>query len=81
MNKRLAYFDSFAGLVPCVVQAVHDDGCVTIRMTATRGGWERGTIVGMPGRHVIPRENVIRKRSMSGARIVGGWDWAKRFNS
>lgn len=61
----LAYFDSFAGLVPCKVAAAGrwDDysALVTVKLTATRGAYKRGEVLCVPLRHVVPR-TAIRYR-------------------
>lgn len=57
----LAYFDSFAGLVPCRILSVtpHD---VRLVVTASRGAYERGTVVETTWRHAVPRGSVWRRK-------------------
>jgi hypothetical protein len=89
MNKRLAYLDSFSGLVPCTVLAIEPQPWpnpygrlhIRVRINADRGAYRKGQETTYSCERVIPRENVIRRRAMSGARIIGGWNWAERLNS
>ena len=53
----LAYIDSFAGLVPCKVIEI-TDGAVTVKITATRGAYKRGTIESHSAHYVVPRSAV-----------------------
>jgi hypothetical protein len=59
---NLAYFDSFAGLVPCWIVAVvgpagHPSTAqrVTVKFTAARGPYKRGETYETSGLHVCPR--------------------------
>ena len=59
---NLAYFDSFAGLVPCwIVSIVGPKGTpstfqrVTVKFTAKRGPFLRGETYETSGLHVCPR--------------------------
>ena len=72
----LAYFDSFAGLVPCKVESVQREANglihtvrVQVRFTATRGAYKRGESHTESALWVFPRGAVYRQRSMSGARV------------
>lgn len=61
----LAYFDSFAGLVPCKVLRVSDDPDIAgtlVQITADRGAYKRGTCECSNVLHTIPRECIRRSR-------------------
>jgi hypothetical protein len=58
----LAYFDSFAGLVPCWIMSItgppgtpSTEQRVTVKFTAKRGPYKRGEIYETSGLHVCPR--------------------------
>ena len=58
----LAYFDSFAGLVPCWIMSITGPiGApstaqrVTVKFTAKRGPYKRGEVYETSGLHVCPR--------------------------
>lgn len=64
-----AYFDTFAGLIPCKVTAIKRDvlelSCATIdgiavtaRLTANRGAYKRGELVTASNRYIVPRTAV-----------------------
>jgi hypothetical protein len=71
---ELAYLDSLtAGLVPCRVLKIFDGEygkSALVRFTAARGCWSRGQQYEAAVRRVVPRAAVIRRRSMSGPRIL-----------
>jgi len=84
----LAYLDSFAGLIPCVVTEVTKPGPgtsvagpdapeVTVRITGrSRGGYSRGEIISRtPGHRVLPRTHVHGMRRMSGPRLSSDYRW------
>jgi hypothetical protein len=59
---NLAYFDSFAGMVPCWIVAINGPSgapstaqSVTIKFTAKRGPYKRGETYTTSGLHVCPR--------------------------
>ena len=59
---NLAYFDSFAGMVPCwIMTIVGPSGVpstsqrITIKFTAKRGPYKRGETLETFGLHVCPR--------------------------
>lgn len=55
----LAYIDSFAGLIPCKVEAPADaDGAVQVAVTADRPGWPRGERHTLADGHVVARDRV-----------------------
>ena len=61
----LAYFDSFAGLIPCKVLAITGQSgmCgsmqdVTLQLTAARGAYKRGEVLTTWGLHAVPRKSV-----------------------
>ena len=54
-----AYFDSFAGLVPCRVLSVATDG-VVVRLTAARGPYRRGEVLTWPHTRIVSRKAVYR---------------------
>jgi hypothetical protein len=69
--RTLAYLDTFAGLVPCVIVAIDGESIgrravgeksITIRLTATRGAYKRGEILRESAVDVPPRNCVIRRR-------------------
>ena len=77
---ELAYWDTFAGLVPCKVLAIVQDGKTLtlnarIRLTADRGPYKRGEITLVRASHVAPRSS-IRKRK-HGTRIVEDYMWVQ----
>ena len=58
----LAYFDSFAGLVPCWIMSIAGPlgtpstaQRVTVKFTAKRGPYKRGEIHETSGLHILPR--------------------------
>jgi hypothetical protein len=72
--KIPAYFDSFAGLVPCMATDVHigPDGFVTVtaKVTATRGAYERGSVIRTSDRWMVPRHAVRKFRSSPFPKIM-----------
>jgi hypothetical protein len=59
---NLAYFDSFAGLVPCWIISIHGpkgipstEQKIAVKFTATRGPYKRGETYETTGLHVCPR--------------------------
>ena len=65
----LAYYDSFAGLIPCKVLAITgrsgrcgSDQSVTVKLTAKRGAWKAGETIHAWGLHVCPRGSVRGNR-------------------
>lgn len=71
----LAYVDTFLGLVPCKVTAITDQ-TVTVRLTATRGTYQRGEILTERHPWVIPRACVYRSRQHCGQeRIRNAYRW------
>ena len=59
-----AYFDSFSGLVPCVVTDIRADRDyshsyrIFVRFTAKRGPYRKGEIYESSHLHIVPREAV-----------------------
>lgn len=80
---ELAYFDSFAGLIPCKVVSVNDAAdseflglSITVKLTADRGSYRRGEVIESDALHVIPRGYVRGLRSRSSTpRILSGYRW------
>jgi hypothetical protein len=72
----LVYLDTFAGLVPCKIEAVTDRG-ITVKITATRGAYKRGSVErhNSPG-HVLPRAVVSRSRQHCGQFRIRPFSWA-----
>jgi hypothetical protein len=72
----LAYYDSFAGLVPCRIAAVGDwndrYSDARIQFTASRGAYRRGEWSTVPLNRVVPRTAVFTR---SGARMVRRYKW------
>ncbi len=65
----LAYFDSFAGLIPCKVLAITGQSGnagsmqdVKIKLTSDRGAYKRGEVLDYWGLHVCPRGAVHGNR-------------------
>ena len=59
---NLAYFDTFAGFIPCWIVAIDGPSGVpstaqqvTIKLTAKRGAYRRGETLVTSGLHVLPR--------------------------
>lgn len=52
-----AYVDAFAGLVPCKVLEINGRS-LTVRYTATRGAYKRGTVTTHSAHWVVPRKAV-----------------------
>lgn len=86
MIGTLAFFDSFAGLIPCRVESIHDtipagnslrgktNQCVIrAKITANRGAYLKGDKIESTALHIIPRNHVSRRKY--GARIIGGYSW------
>lgn len=59
-----AYYDAFAGLVPCKVIDIQSDytmsggHLVTFKVTANRPGYKRGELLSASSLFVVPREAV-----------------------
>jgi hypothetical protein len=74
----LAYFDSFAGLVPCRLLAVGDfsdsGSLARIRITAARGPYRRGDLETVSLRRVVPRAAVYRR---AGATYIRPHTWPR----
>lgn len=75
----LAYFDSFAGLVPCRILAVDDwsdtSSQARVQYTATRGPYKRGEYGTHVLRHVVPRSAVYRSRQACGHYRIRPYSW------
>lgn len=71
---RLAYYDTFSGLVPCrVLQVVA--GEVTVKLTGSRRAYKRGEILtGLKNDNVVPRHRVFTRGGQ--AWVSTGWDWS-----
>lgn len=59
---QLAYYDSFAGLIPCRVLTItgrpgiaSTAQNVTVRLTGARGAYRRGETIHTTGIHAVPR--------------------------
>ena len=85
-NPLLAYWDSFAGLIPCRVvryDAAIDPGfpaCVVALITANRGCYRRGERIAQDCRNIWPRDCVRTKRGTYGRiKIVAAYDWRDRL--
>ena len=68
---HLAYLDTFAGLVPCKVLSVDDEGRMTVKVTARRRGYARGEVLAgqRPNLDVLKRTQVVTRRGQF--RILG----------
>ena len=70
----LAYYDTFAGLIPCKVMTVRRKGygfrveprddAVQFEITETRGAYTKGEVISSEARMVPPRK-MIKKRQYS----------------
>lgn len=81
---ELAFFDSFAGLVPVKVTSVDKGGpfsgwsigapeCVSATVTATRGTYKLGERLRLRATHCVPRSQVVTR---SGSyRIRTNYSW------
>jgi hypothetical protein len=69
----LAYWDTFTGLIPCRVTRVHDDGTVTVVLTAARRPYQRGETHTVRAWHVAPRDRIRRRRYST--IILAGYVW------
>jgi hypothetical protein len=69
----LAVIDTFGGLVPCRVEAVTDDGRVTVRVTAARPGWRRGELPTLAPWDVVPRDMIRRRGGRLRIRTDYAW--------
>jgi hypothetical protein len=66
----LAYYDSFAGLIPCKVihitghtsETATSEADVTVRLTATRGAYRKGETLSGWSLHIVPRAAVFTSR-------------------
>ena len=85
-NPLLAYWDSFAGLIPCRVtryDAAIDPyypACVVAILTADRGCYHKGEVIAQNTGAIWPRDCVRTKRGTYGqTRIVASYDWRARL--
>ena len=85
-NPLHAFWDSFAGLIPCRVvryDAAIDPNfpaCVVAILTADRGCYRKGTRIAQDCRNIWPRDCVRSKRGTSGqTKIVAPYDWRARL--
>ena len=89
MNKMLAYWDCFAGLVPCTVIRIERSNsyfddivepyCVIATITADRGPYRRGQQIAQSPRHIWPRDIARPKRGTYGQTyIVTSYNWEER---
>lgn len=67
--NSLAFFDSFAGLIPCRVSSIRGQSGdastaqrVTFTLTASRGAYKRGETLQSFALHVVPRVCVVRHK-------------------
>lgn len=69
----LAYFDSFAGLVPVKVLRIAEDGTVFAKVTARRDAYWPGQVVTAKPIHMVPRKHVVTRSGQK--EIIGVWTW------
>lgn len=76
----LAYWDTFAGLVPCKVQSIKgpsgpasSDQYVKARLTANRGPYKRGEWCAGSALWFVPRDAVLNKRSRHCSMRIGAY--------
>jgi len=81
----LAYLDSFAGLIPCVVTGARFDGSAVqfeLRFTGRRANlpesYRAGQVSSSPAFRVVPRDAIRGRRAMAGPRIMPH-AWADSF--
>lgn len=92
METRLAYWDSFSGLVPCKVIRVETSPdpdwndafghkyCVVAILTANRGPYRKGEQIAQSPAHIWPRDCAKPKRGTYGQTyIVGKYNWQERL--
>ena len=92
MSARLAYWDSFVGLIPCRVVRIEKspdpnwrdpfgrDYGVVATLTADRGPYHRGERIAQSPAHIWPRDYVRSKRGTYGqTKIVAPYDWSARL--
>lgn len=92
MNDRLAFWDSFSGLVPCKVIRIEASPdrdwtdvfghkyCVVATITADRGPYRKGQQIAQTPHHIWPRDCARPKRGTYGmSYIVAPYDWAERL--
>ena len=74
---ELAYWDTFAGLVPCKVLEIRsnelDRLSLRVKLTATRGAYKRGEVAWVRSRAIVPRGSV-RTRNHKHL-IVADYEW------
>ena len=77
-DNRLAYWDTFSGLLPC--RAIgFDHEALTIELTVDRGPYKRGELHTVSVLHVWPRDCAWPKRGSFGLIwIVLGYNWRNR---
>lgn len=80
-NPLLAYWDSFAGLIPCRVVRAIDPGFLAAIITANRGCYHRGERITQNCRDIWPRDCVRTKRGTYGRKkIIAPYDWQARLS-
>lgn len=73
--RVLAYFDSFAGMLPVTV-VEYSDGRAKFKVNVTRGGYRRGEIEESSGLHLIPRAHYHQSRRGPFHYYTTPYDWA-----
>lgn len=80
MTSKLAYFDTFTGLIPCKVTGIrvynefgHYE--VTFTLTATRGAYRRGETLSARPLYVIPRKNITVRNGQYHIKADYSWAW------
>ena len=87
-----AFFDSYSGLIPCVVLAVKAgprgyggemESWVTFKLTAERHGYKKGEVLSFSAGMVVPRKAVYRSRQACGQYRIRAYhvqvDWSFDF--
>jgi len=87
-----AFFDSYSGLIPCVVTAIKAgprgyggemESWVTFKLTAERHGYKKGETLSFSAGMVVPRKAVYRSRQACGQYRIREYrvqiDWAFDF--
>lgn len=76
MKSNKAYYDSFAGLVPCRICTVGDwsdrYSLARIQFTAGRGAYKRGEYTTVPLSSLVPRHAVYRR---NGQYRIRAFNW------
>jgi hypothetical protein len=79
-GKVLAYYDSFAGMLPVTVTE-YADGRVKFKINTTRGGYFKGQMEESSAIHVIPRAHYHKSRKGPFWFYTTPYNWADLMRS